>query len=181
MKVILKEDVYNLGSMGDTVEVKPGYARNFLLPRKLAVSAESGSAKQIAHEMNIIRRREEKMKVHLTESKNTLEQLRVEVKARVGENDKLFGSITSSHIGEAMRDLGYEFDRRKIVLAEPIKTLGEFSVPLKLGAGVEAEIKVIVTAEEEPVKEELIMEEPSQETAQEGASAEGEAPPEETA
>lgn len=155
MKVILKEDVYNLGSMGDTVDVKPGYARNFLLPRKLAVAAESASAKQIEHEMYIIKRRENKMRAHLSEEKDVLEKLTVELKARVGESDKLFGSITSSHIAEALKDMGHEFDRRKIVSSEPIKTLGEHTVLLKLGAGVEAKIKVTVTAEEEPVKESL--------------------------
>lgn len=159
MKVILSQDVFNLGQMGDTVDVKSGYARNYLLPRKMAVIAESASAKQIAHEMGIIKRREQKMQAELVGVKAELEKITVEIKARAGENEKLFGSVTNSNIAEALHEMGHEFDRRRLELKEPIKALGVYTVPLKLGAGVEAEIKVWVSAEEPPETESILEEE----------------------
>lgn len=148
MKVILTDDVYNLGDMGETVDVKPGYARNFLIPRKLAVIAESASAKQIKHELNAIKRREAKLRKELASVKDALDQVTVEITAHAGEEGKLFGSVTSAMIAEALLEMGHEVPRRKIVLGEPLKALGEYELPVKLGAGVEAQIKVVVKPEE---------------------------------
>ena len=149
MKVILSEDVANLGKMGATVNVADGYARNFLLPRKLAVRADSGSARQIEHETRVIRRREEKQRAVLAALAKTLEGVTVEIKARAGEEDKIFGSITTAHIADKLAELGHQIDRKTIVLEEPIKALGIFGVPVRLASGIEATIKVWVTAIEE--------------------------------
>lgn len=161
MKVILCEDVPNLGEMGATVKVAPGYARNYLLPRKLAVPAESGSAKQIEHEMAIIRKREEKRRVEQGAYAKELEKVTVELKARAGEHDRLFGSVTTAMIAEQLKELGHDIDRRKIRLDEPIKTLGIFTVPVRLMSGVEAHVKVWVAPMEEPKPEVLEEEEES--------------------
>ena len=153
MKVILCEDVDNLGSMGMTVKVASGFARNYLLPRKMAVASDSASARQIEHEMRIIRKKEERLRTELTEVSKDIAKLQVEMLAKAGESGKLFGSITTLHIAQKLQDLGHEINRRKILLDEPIRSLGDHNVTINLGAGVEATIKVSVVADEEPVEE----------------------------
>lgn len=154
MKVILRENVPNLGELGTTVNVSDGYARNFLFPRKLAVSVESGNAKQIEHEMRLIRRREEKYREELNKKAGDFSKAKVTIRMRAGENDRLFGSVTTSMIAQHLNDLGYEVDRKNIVLDEPLKALGVFTVPIRLGLGVEAQVKVRVDREEEAPAEE---------------------------
>jgi len=154
MNVILCEDVDNLGLMGEQVNVKPGYARNFLLPRRLAVVADSASAKQIEHEMRIIKKREERRRVELQEVAKGMAELKVEFTARAGEDGKLFGSITTLHIAQQLKEMGYEVNRKKIKLSEPIKSLGDHEVELLLGAGVGAKVTIAVTAEELQKEEE---------------------------
>lgn len=151
MKVILSQDVPNLGKLGATVSVAEGYARNYLLPRKLAVNVDSGSAKQIEHEMRIIRRKEEKQRAEMTELAKKLGGVTVEIKARAGEEEKIFGSVTTPQIAEKLAELGYAIDKKSIVLEEPIKSLGIFTVPVKLSGGIEASVKVWVT----PIQEEV--------------------------
>ena len=156
MNVILCEDVDNLGSMGDQVKVANGYARNFLLPRQLAVVADSANAKQIEHELRIIRKREAKLRVELTEVSKTISGLKVEITQKAGESGKLFGSVTTLHIAAALKEMGHEVNRRKIKLAEPLKTVGTHEIALGLGAGVETTIHVEVIADivtEEEVEE----------------------------
>ena len=111
--------------------------------------AESGSARQIEHEMRMIRKREEKRRAHLREVAKGIEALTVEIKARAGEEEKIFGSVTAANIAEHLKEMGCEIDRRSIKLEEPIKALGIYSVPAALGLGVEASIKVWVTPIEE--------------------------------
>jgi large subunit ribosomal protein L9 len=154
MNVILCDDVDNLGEMGQTVKVADGYARNYLIPRRLAVKADSASAKQIEHEMAIIKRREEKRRAEQSKLAKELEKLTVEIKVRAGEGDKIFGSVTAGHIAEKLAEMGHEVNRKNLVLAEPIKSLGIFKVTLKFPGGIEAEIKVWVTGIEEPKKSE---------------------------
>jgi len=151
MKVILSNDLANVGKMGATVSVADGYARNFLLPRKLAVRSDSASAKQIEHELRIIHRREEKQRAVYAAQAKKLEGVTVAIKARAGEEDKLFGSVTTGMIAEKLAEMGHEFDRKAIELEEPIKSLGIFTVPVRLASGIEATVKVWVTplAEEE--------------------------------
>ena len=147
MKVILNENVPNLGEMGATVKVAAGYARNFLLPRKLAVPAESGSAKQIEHELRIIRKREEKHLAKMAEYAKTLENLTIEIKVRAGEEDKIFGSVTAMNIADKLKELGHAVDRKNVHLEEPIKALGIYTVPVRLAKGVDANVKVWVASE----------------------------------
>jgi large subunit ribosomal protein L9 len=119
------------------------------LPRKLAVRADSGSAKQIDHELRVIRKREEKHRAALAEVAKALEGVTVEIKARPGEEDKIFGSVTSGQIAEKLAEMGHTVDRKAIVLDEPIKALGIFGVPVRLASGIEATLKVWVAPIEE--------------------------------
>jgi len=148
VKVILCENVPNVGEMGSTVKVADGYARNYLLPRKLAVSADSSSAKQIEHEMRIIRRREEKVRAELAGVAKKLAGVTVEIKAKAGAEERLFGSVTTAQIAEGLKAQGYTVDRRAIALEEPIKSLGIYTVSVRLIRGVEAPVKVWVTKEQ---------------------------------
>lgn len=149
MKVILCENVPNVGEMGTTVKVAPGYARNYLFPRRLAVPAESGSAKQIEHELRNIKRREEKVRAHLAEEAKKLAIISIEIKAKAGEEGKIFGSVTNAQIAEALKPLGYAVDRRSIHIDEPIRSLGAHEVSVKLMRGIEAAITVNVVKDEE--------------------------------
>lgn len=164
MKVILCDDVDNLGEMGQTVKVADGFARNYLIPRKLAVQADSASAKQIEHELAIIKRREEKRRAEQSKFARELEKLTVEIQVRAGEGDKIFGSVTAGHIAEKLAEMGHEVNRKTIVLEEPIKSLGIFKVAVKFPGGIEAQLKVWVTGIEEPKKAEEAAEE-AEETA----------------
>ena len=148
MKVILSERVANLGDMGQTVKVADGYARNYLIPRKLAVDADSASAHQIEHEMRMIRKRMERARAKHEEEAKAMGNLTLEFKARAGEGDKLFGSVTTAQIAERLIEAGFDVDRKSIMLAEPIKSLGIFIVPVKLGQGVEASVKVWVVSDQ---------------------------------
>ncbi len=178
MKVILCEDVDNLGDMGETVTVAAGYARNFLLPRRLAVQSDSASAKQIEHEMRIIGKREEKRRAGLIEVASTLNNVTVAFTAKVGAEGKLFGSITNLHISSKLEELGHKVNRRKIQLSEPIRSLGEHEVAIQLTSGVGATIKVVVKAEE---PEPGAAEEKKAAAKAAPESAEAEAAPEEAA
>jgi len=159
MKVILCEDIENLGDMGETVKVADGYARNYLLPNRLAVAADSASAKRIEHEMRIIARKNERRRAELSEVASKLEAITVDIKMRAGEGDKLFGSVTNVHICDKLTELGFDVDRKKIKLAEPIKTLGIFQVPVRLTGGIEPSVKVWVTALAEPKAEPVVEDE----------------------
>ncbi|MCP4640486.1 MAG: 50S ribosomal protein L9 [bacterium] len=171
MKVILCENVANLGEMGTTVNVAAGYARNYLIPRKLAVSTDSASAKQIEHEMHIIRKREAKLREELNAVAKGLESVTVEFKARAGEEDKIFGSVTSANIADALKELGHDVDRKRVLLKEPIKQLGIYTVPVRLMSGIEANVKVWVQ-NETPAPEEK----PAEEAEETSEAAAAEAP-----
>lgn len=147
MQVILREDVPNLGRPGDVVKVRDGYARNYLLPRSLAVEANPKNLRAFEHEKRSALFRRESKKVAAQQIKTRLEGLVIKLTARAGEEGKLFGSITNIDIERALREQGIEVERRRIVLAEPIKQLGDFQVPVKVDPEVEASLKISVTAE----------------------------------
>ena len=168
MKVILNENVANLGDMGATVNVADGYARNYLFPRNLAVPADSGSAKEMEHQRRLIARREEKVRAELTQEAAALEGVTVELKARAGENEKIFGSITTAMIAQKLHEMGHEFDRKQILLEEPIKTLGIYSVPVRLMKDITADIKVWVSSEQPEAEAGAA---PTEEAHKEAASA----------
>jgi large subunit ribosomal protein L9 len=148
IEVILKEPVDNLGNRGDVVKVAPGYARNYLLPRKLALAVTEGNKRQIDAE----RKRASAIEVEERGTADALSarlaHVEVVVARRVGDRDTLYGSVTSADIVEALARQGFEIDRRKVHLPEPLKHLGEFSVPIRLHREVTTPVKVLVVKEE---------------------------------
>ncbi len=149
MEVILREDIDKLGARGQLVKVAPGFARNYLLPKRLAVPATEANKKIIEQERQAHLRKEAKLVAEATDLGKMMANLSVSISQKAGENDQLFGSVTSKDIAEALEKQGYSIDRRKIALEEPIKTLGEFKVPLRLHREVTTEITVQVTKEAE--------------------------------
>jgi large subunit ribosomal protein L9 len=147
VQVILNEDVANLGNTGDVVRVRAGFARNYLLPRKLAVEANPKNLRAFEHHKRIAMGKREAQKNDAVQLKEKLQALTITIGAHAGEEGKLFGSVTNIDIERALREKGFAVDRRKIQLAEPIKQLGEFTVPVKLQPEVEASLKVEVKAE----------------------------------
>lgn len=148
MKVLLKEDVPKLGSVGDEVEVKDGYGRNFLIPTGKALLATPKNLKQFRHQKSIVEHKVKKFKGIAQTLADQLAQFSLTVKKKVGEQGKLFGSVTSQEIAELISAQGVEIDRRKIQLGEPIKALGEFKIPIKLHPEITAEVQLTVAAEE---------------------------------
>ncbi len=147
MKVILKEDIQDLGTMGDMVNVADGYGRNFLLPKKLAIPATKVNIKTVEHEKRLIKKRKGKILSEVTDIKNNLEKAEINIAAKVGENDKMFGSITSMDIEDKLKEIGFNIDRKSIMLDSPIKDLGIQTVKIKLHPEIIAEIKVDVVPE----------------------------------
>ena len=148
MQVILKEDMDNLGKSGDVVNVKPGYGRNYLLPRGLAVIATADDVSRVAHDKRVIAARTAKLAKEAQAEADRLSQVTVSIARAVGEEDKLFGSVTSRDIAEALAEQKVAVDAKKIQLDEPIKALGMTEVAVKLGRGVTAKIKVWVVKKE---------------------------------
>jgi len=148
MDVILREDIDNLGSRGEVVKVAPGYARNFLLPKRLAVEATDSNRKIVEQERQAHLRKEAKLQGEAKDLGKLMEGISVTIKQKAGENDQLFGSVTSKDVADALAAKNFTIDRRKVQLDEPIKQLGEFKVPLRLHKEVTAEITVNVVREE---------------------------------
>lgn len=149
MKVILKENIETLGHIGDIVKVAPGYARNYLLPKGYAIEATTKNAKALEHAK---RQMEYKKNKVLEQAKNLSERISatpLKLQHQAGEGDKLFGSVTNMDLAENLQKLGLDIDRKRIMLAEPIKHLGEYDVPVKVHPEVTATLKVIVTKPEE--------------------------------
>jgi len=149
MELLLKEDVDNLGARGDLVKVKPGYGRNYLLPRGLAIQATPGNKKQIELRRRAILKKEATERDTATQQADLLKEVRLEFARKVGEHGILYGSVTSMDIAEAFAAKGYEIDRRRVMLKDPIKEPGEFEVLIKLHREVTANVKVVVRNEEE--------------------------------
>jgi len=147
MEIILREDIEKLGSRGDVVKVAPGYARNFLLPRRLAVEATGSNKKIVEQEKQAHLRREAKFVEEAHELAKMLSAVTLTIRRKAGENEHLFGSVTAADIHDALAAQKYNVDRRKINLEEPIRTLGEFKVPVRLHREVTADLTVQVVAE----------------------------------
>jgi len=144
MQVILKEDLDNLGKSGEVVNVKEGYGRNYLLPRGLAVVATADDVARVAHEKRVIAARTAKLVKTAQAEADKLSRVSVSIACAVGEEDRLYGSVTNRDIAEALQEKGVTVDAKKIHLAEPIKALGDFEVTVKLGRGVNATVKLSV-------------------------------------
>ncbi len=147
MKLILREDVENLGKGGELVDVKPGYGRNFLLPRGLAVAANPKNVRELDHQKKIAEAKAAKAKASAEAVAKRLSDTPVVLKRKVGEQDKLYGSVTAIDIVEALAARGLQLDRRTIDLSEPIKTVGDHEVPVKLHREVIGKARVKVEAE----------------------------------
>lgn len=147
MKLILTEDVPHLGDSGDIVDVKPGYGRNYLIPQGMADYATSRNIKMMEHKLREIKRQIDAAKAEVEQVKARLAELSLTITKPSGENEKLFGSVTTKDIERALNKEGVKIDRRRIVIAEPIKTLGVFTVQVKLFGGELADLKVWVVKE----------------------------------
>jgi large subunit ribosomal protein L9 len=147
IEVILREDIKTLGRAGEMVRVKPGYARNYLLPKGLAYEATEGNRKRIAAETRVRAAKDQAERTEAERMAGTLGGLSLTLKGKAGEEGKLFGSITSQDIADALAGQGYSFDRRRIELEHPIKTTGTHAVSLRLHPEVHAELRVSVVAE----------------------------------
>jgi large subunit ribosomal protein L9 len=148
MDVILREDIDNLGARGQVVKVAPGYARNFLLPKRLAVAATDSNKKIVEQERQAHLRKEAKLQTEAQDLAKLLGTLTVTISRKAGENDQLFGSVTANDIADALAAQKYTVDRRKIQLDDPIRTLGEHKVPIRLHKDVVADLTVTVSREE---------------------------------
>ena len=148
MEVILREDVDKVGTRGQLVKVKPGFARNFLLPKRLAVAATDSNRKIVEQERQAHLRKEAKLKGEAEDLAKLMLGVAITIKQKAGEADQLFGSVTSKDIADALAARNYTIDRKKIGLDEPIKQLGEYTVPVKLHRDVTVDISVLVAKEE---------------------------------
>ena len=148
MKVILREDIQGVGNIGDILEVAPGFARNFLFPRNKAMEATGRSLKTVEHAKRVIGEKARKEKAALEEVAKKISAVAVTIPVQVGKDDKLFGSVTTKDIAEALAAQGVEVDKRKIELGHPIKELGTVSVPVKLHSQVTATVSVTVVKTE---------------------------------
>lgn len=147
MKVFLKEDVSKLGKMGDVVTVADGYAINFLLPKKFAVEANTKNVREFEHHKKAIQEKAIKVRDAMKSVADKLSALDLTIKAKSGEEDKLFGSVTTMDIAEAINAAGFEIDKKKILLEEPIKRLGSYTVGVKIHSEITAAVKVNVVQE----------------------------------
>lgn len=147
MEVILQEDVHSLGKSGEIVKVSAGYARNYLIPRGLAMLATTRNVKVLEHQRRMVTQKIQKQEKKAQATKGSLEALSLTIRKKAGEQDKLFGAVTAMDIEEAIAKEGYAVDRRRIDLKEPIKSLGVYVVPVKLHPEVIAQVKVWVVNE----------------------------------
>lgn len=148
MEVILCDQVPNLGNQGDIVKVKPGYARNFLIPNGLAYTASSRNAAQINHKKRLLQDRQKRKIKTEQDLARRISEISVQIPVRVGEEDRIFGSVTSQDIAAALKKKGHEIDRRKIILDEPIRALGVYTIPVRFSGDISAQLKVWVVKEE---------------------------------
>ena len=150
-RILLREDIDDLGARGEIVRVRDGYARNYLLPRKLAVEATASNVKQIEQERAALLKKEANERATAAAQATQMSSLVLSFKRKAGEQGALYGSVTSMDIAEALKERGYEIDRHRIHLREPLKRIGEFAVPLRLHRDVSIDLQVKVVAEGEVI------------------------------
>ena len=176
-KVLLREDVDDLGARGEIVRVRSGYARNYLLPRNLAVQASAGNVKAIEQERAALLKKEAKERSTAEAQSDQMRSLVLEFKRKAGEQGALYGSVTSMDLAEALKERGYEIDRHRIHLREPLKRLGEFNVPVRLHREVTIDLKVKVAPEGEMIIGHMTPEQEAELAKQTEASSEEESGP----
>jgi large subunit ribosomal protein L9 len=148
MKVILAENIPSLGRIGDLVKVAPGYARNYLVPKGFAMAATEKNVRDLEHKKRILAQKREKVHQEMLSVAEKLNQVRITLRRKVAEEDRLYGSVTVGDLAKALEDQGFVIDRKDIKLVQPIKQLGEFAVSVRVDADVSAEIKVVIEKEE---------------------------------
>ncbi len=148
MKVILAENIPALGEIGEIVNVKPGHARNYLLPQGLAMEATGKNVRELEHRKRILAQKREKFRQEMLSLAEKLNQVKLVMQRKVAEDDKLYGSVSAADVASALEGLGFDLPRRDIQLEQPIKQLGEFSVPVRVGAEIEAQVAVVIEKEE---------------------------------
>jgi len=148
MRVVLKQDVENVGRKGDSVDVAAGFARNFLIPKRLAMEVTSSNIKMVEIERQALKKRAEKERLSSQELIQRLNQITLTFKKKAGEKDHIFGSVSSSDIKDALQALGYDIEKKKICLDEPIKRVGNYTVPIKVYYDEQAGVKIEVLKEE---------------------------------
>jgi large subunit ribosomal protein L9 len=146
MQVILTQDVTNLGKAGELVSVRPGYGRNYLVPRGMAVSATAANVHRLEHDKRVIAKKVAKERAGAESQAERINVVTLQFDRQVGEDDKMFGSVTSRDLVEQLKKAGVDIDHRQIALEQPIKALGKYEVPVKLSAGVTAQLKFFVVA-----------------------------------
>ena len=172
-KILLREDVDDLGTRGEIVRVRAGYARNYLLPRKLAVQATASNVKQIEQERAALLKKEATERSHAEGQAGQIQKMVLEFKRKAGEQGALYGSVTSMDIAEALKEKGYEIDRHRLHLREPLKRVGEFTVPLRLHREVSIDLQVKIVPEGEVIVGHLTPDQEAEIAKQaEGAGAE---------
>lgn len=144
MKIILRTDIENVGKLGEIVDVKPGFARNYLIPKQLAMLATDSNLKLFEQQRRQLQEKLDQARFAAMDLAQKLEQVTLEIEVRVGENDKLYGSVTSAQIAEGLSELGFAIDRKKIELDQPIRSLGEYEVGVRVYPEVCPKIKVVV-------------------------------------
>ncbi|HLK12039.1 MAG TPA: 50S ribosomal protein L9 [Candidatus Binatia bacterium] len=149
VEIILRDDVPNLGKIGDVVRVRPGYARNYLLPRGLAVEASTGNLRQLEHQKRMIAAKADRERKSAQAAAAKVDGLTLRVRARAGEEGRLFGSVTNLDVERLLAEQGCAVDRRRIALEEPIKQLGTYGIVVHVGRDVQATVQLIVEAAEE--------------------------------
>ena len=174
MKLILRADVDNLGRLGDIVKVKPGYGRNYLIPQGLAMVATEGNIKAFELERTKLQSKMDAIRAEFRTLADKIKEAEVVIEVRVGEYDKLYGSVTTQHIAQSLEEQGLDVDRRKILLEEPIRALGEYQVMVKLHQDVQEELTVRVTRHGAPMEE--VVEEAQEEAADAADESLDEAP-----
>ncbi|NSW85770.1 MAG: 50S ribosomal protein L9 [Syntrophobacteraceae bacterium] len=148
MKVILTENIASLGQIGQIVNVAPGYARNFLLPKGLAMEATGRNVKELEHRKRLLAQKREKVHQEMLSLAEKLNQVRLVLRRKVSEDEKLYGSVSATDVYGELKELGFDLPRRSIQLEQPLKQLGEFAVPVKVDAQITANVSVVVEKEE---------------------------------
>ena len=148
MKVILTESVESVGQIGDVVNVAPGYARNFLLPKKLAMEATGKNVRELEHKKRLLAQKREKQRQEMLSYAEKLNAVTISMRRKVAEENKLYGSVNAADVGKALEELGFETERKDIILEQPIKQLGEFNVSVRIGPQINATVRVVIEKEE---------------------------------
>ncbi len=148
MKVILTENIASLGEIGEVVNVAPGYARNFLLPKGIALEATGKNVRELEHKKRVLAMKREKVRQEMMSLAEKLNQVRLVMRRKVSEEEKLYGSVSPSDITAALAEQGFEIQRKDLLLEQPIKQIGEFTVPVRVHAQISANIKLVVEKEE---------------------------------